>query len=187
MTSRVRVGLVVVAVALSASLAACGSESADGDSRTDEDPLPTPAEAGAAALPAGASTSGLAATFATETWLDKDGAQCYLVYRLHPSGEAESDYRCADELPSIIGNDDSIVGDEEVGDYGHLDGRVWIRTVWRDEISGQPVLTEREAMYCDGELFFVPPANPSPSLRNDPFQLIDGDHPPEDGGDACPS
>ena len=182
MTSRVRVGLTVVAIALATSVVACGSDSADDGAGAD--PLPSPAEAGAAALPAGAATTGLAATFATETWLDKDGAQCYLVYRLHPSGVAQSDYRCADEMPALIGNDDSIVGDEEVGDYGHLDGRVWIRTVWRDETSGQPVLTEREATYCDGELLFVPPANASPSLRNDPFQLIDGDDPP---AEACPT
>ena len=179
MTSRIRVGWIVVAGALATSAVACGDEPA-------ADALPTAAEAGAAPLPAGVATDGLEATFATETWLDGDGQQCYLVYRLHPSGLAESDYRCEDEMDSIIGNDDEIATEDEIGDYGHLDGRVWIRTVWRDEISGAPVLTEREGTYCDGELTFEPGPNPSSNLRTDPFDLIDGSQPPAET-DPCPA
>lgn len=168
----------LVAAALVTSAGACG------DRGGPDEPLPVPSEAGAAPLPADATRTGVEATFAAPTWLDSDGEECFLVYRLHPSGLAESDYRCADELDSIIGIDDEISGDDEVGDYGVLDGRVWVRTVWWDEISQEEVLTERTGLMCGGQLIFEPAPNSSPYLRMTPFDLIDGTAPTEDAAPA---
>lgn len=163
----------VVAAVLVTGAGAC-NPSHDG-------PLPSPDEAGAEPLPDGAVTEGLDAVYAQLSDTEGDGTRCYHLYRLQPDGEARYANACSKDGPYAAASARGAWSTDPdyayVGDYGYLDGRIWIRLVSWDFIPGDYALSRLERRYCDTELPRIEP--PPPNRTEHPLVLVAGSGPPD--------
>lgn len=144
-------------------------------------PLPSPDEAGAPPLPDGVVTGGLDAIYAQLSASEQDGTRCYHLYRLLPEGEARYANACSEDGPyAAASNARTWTTDPDyahVGDYGYLDGRLWIRLVSWDFITADYDVSMVERLYCATEL-----RSPQPPPANrvvHPLELVAGAGPPD--------
>lgn len=162
-------GLALMVLATTAG--ACG--------RDVPDSIPTPDEIGAPPHPEASITEGLDATYAKLSRRDPDGTHCFSLLRLLPSGAAAIRTGCSADGPKAVADDpDTWTFPGGDGDYGFLDGRLFIRTTRWDPLAEETVIGTFELTYCDAQLTSSDPSSPYRIVR--PWELVAGAPPPDD-------
>ena len=136
-----------------------------------EGPLPPPIELGAPPLAEGV-RAGVGAIYASDTSRpDSRGEPCYGFIRLYVDGEARRRSACTSDGTAAGLRERLWQGNQrDNGDYGLLDGQLWVRLVSWNPITRDYELSESELRYCDDRLVGAAGAS---------FVLIAGDPPPD--------
>lgn len=120
-------------------------------------PLPPPTALGAPPLPAGTS-AGVDAIYASTGPITGRHPDCVEFVRFDEAGEARWRVKCfVDDVDEYARAEGTWAPEDRVsvGDYGRLDGRIWMRVVSFNAVMGELSLNVFEGHYCGDRLFLA--------------------------------